>query len=86
MAEAPDLSRQKLERVFTTQDELEARMIQSLLRDAGIESMIQAEVAPGLFPSKMGNFGKQELFVLESEVPEAGRVIAEYREGREPAE
>ncbi len=77
MAKATDLSRQKLVRVFSTHKELEARMVQELLRNAGIESLINAEVPPSLFPMNLGDLAKQDLLVLESDAPEAQRIIAE---------
>ena len=87
MAKATDLSRQKMVRVFSTHDELEARMVQELLRNLGIESLINAEVPPSLFPMNLGDLAKQDIFVLESEANEASRIIAEqYEAGCETAE
>lgn len=83
MAKSTDLSRQKLSRVFSTDDELEARMIQGLLRNAGIESVINAEMAAGLYPFKIGGMAKQDVFVLESEAKEACRIIAEQHKSSE---
>ena len=83
MAKPTDLSRQKLVRVFSTQNELEARMVQELLRNAGIESLINAEVTPSLFPMNLGDLAKQDLLVLESDAPEAKRIIAEDYEAGE---
>ena len=77
MAKSTDLSRQKLSHVYSTHDEMEARLIQELLHNAGIESVINAEVPPGLFPMNMGDLAKQDVFVLESDAKEAQRIIAE---------
>lgn len=63
--------------VYTTNDEIEARMIQELLRNHGIESTINAETAPGLFPMKTGDLAKQDILVLESEVERAMEIISE---------
>ena len=83
MAKSADLSRQKLSQVFSTQDEMEARMIQELLHNAGIECVINAEVPPGLFPMKLGELAQQDVFVLESEAQEAQRIIAEQHNASE---
>jgi len=80
MIEPTDLSRQKLVRVFSTHSELEARMVQELLRNAGIESLINAEVPPSLFPLNLGDMANEDLLVLESEAEEARRIIAEQHE------
>ena len=77
MFKATDLSRQKLVRVYSSHDELEARMVQDLLRNAGIESLITGEMLPSLYPSNMGDLAKREILVLESEAEEANRIIAE---------
>ncbi|MBI3894903.1 MAG: DUF2007 domain-containing protein [Acidobacteria bacterium] len=77
MSKPTDLSRQKLTRVFSTDDELEARMIQELLRNAGIESIINAGFPPGIFPMKMGELAQQDIFVLESEASQAQQIISE---------
>jgi hypothetical protein len=82
------LSRQKLVSVFTAGNETEARMVQELLRNSGIESLINAESAPGLFPVNFGELAKQSLMVVESDAARAKTIIAEqYESGTElPAE
>lgn len=78
-----DLSRQKLSPVFSTLDELEARTVQELLHNAGIESVINAESAPGVFPMQTGGLAQQDVFVLESEAANAKRIISEYKNPQE---
>ncbi len=87
MANPGNLSQQRLAPVYSTQDELEARMVQNLLRSAGIESMISGRLLPSHFPLKVGKLAKREILVLESEAEEASRLIAELHEaGGESAE
>jgi hypothetical protein len=87
MPDSSDRSSEKLGLVFSTNDELEAGMVQELLRNAGIESMINSPLAPGLFPMNVTNLATKEIFVLESEAEAAKRLIAEQHEGGgEPAE
>ena len=81
MAEFGDCSRQKLTLVFSTNDELEAGMVQELLRNAGIESVINSPLVPSLFPLNVTSLAIKELFVLESEAEAAKRLIAEQHEG-----
>jgi hypothetical protein len=56
---------------------MEARMVQELLANAGIESTINAEVAPGLFPSSFGKLARHDILVLESDEAEARNVISD---------
>ena len=77
MARSQDPSQQKLVRVFSTQDEMEARMVQEVLANAGIESMINSEVPPSLFPMNFGNLARQDILVLESAAAEAARILSE---------
>ena len=81
MDEKTELSDQKVVKVYSTQDELEARMVQDLLRNAGIESMITGEALPSLYPVNMGDLGQRGIFVIESQEKEATRIIAELHEG-----
>ncbi|OFW09812.1 MAG: hypothetical protein A3G20_03160 [Acidobacteria bacterium RIFCSPLOWO2_12_FULL_59_11] len=83
MAKSTDLSQQKLSHVFSTQDEMEARMVQELLHNARIECVINADVPPGLFPLKIGDLAQQDVFVLESQAQEAQRIIAEQHKSSE---
>ena len=75
MAKAKDLSQQKLTRVFSTEDELETHIVQELLRNAGIESVISAEAPASVFPIKTGGLAQQDIFVLESAAQEAQNII-----------
>ena len=87
MSKATDPARQKLVRVYPTHDELEALMVQDLLRSAGIESMITGEMLPSLYPTNMGDLAQRDILVLESEAEEANRIIAEQQEaGGQPEE
>lgn len=87
MSKATDPARQKLVRVYSTHDELEALMVQDLLRSAGIESMITGEMLPSLYPTNMGDLAQRDILVLESEAEEANRIIAEQQEaGGQPEE
>ena len=81
MSNSDDLSRQKLTLVFSTNDELEAGMVQELLRNAGIESLINSPLVPSLFPLNVTSLATKELFVLESEAEAAKRLIAEQHDG-----
>ena len=83
MAKAEDHSQEKLVRVFSTQDEMEARMVQEVLANAGIESMINSEVPSSLFPMTLGNLARQDIFVLESAVAEATRILSELPQANE---
>jgi putative signal transducing protein len=80
MTHATDRSRQKLKQVFSTHNEIEARLVQELLRNAGIESVINAQIDSSLFPLNVGGLAKQDVLVLESDAGEAGRIIAEQEE------
>lgn len=66
--------------VFSTQHEMEARMVQELLFEAGIESVIVSEMAPGLVPLNLGELATQQIYVLEPESERARQVIAEQHE------
>jgi len=48
---------------------------------AGIESMITGEAQPSLYPLNMGEMGQRNIFVIESEVKEAARIITEQHQG-----
>ena len=85
MAKPGDRSQQKLVKVYTCQNEMEARMVQELLRHAGIESAVNSEMAPGIYPGTWGGWGGQDILVIESEAEEARRIISEQHEaGGEP--
>ena len=92
MSTAGDRSQQKLVKVFSTQDEMAARMVQEVLANAGIESMINSEVPSSLFPMNLGNLARQDILVLESAAAEATRILSELPQGNqtdpgeEPAE
>ena len=83
MSKSEDRSKQKTVKVYTTQDEIQARMIQEMLDNAGIESLINSEVPSSLFPMSLGRLGRKEIYVLESDLAEATRILAELPD-REP--
>ncbi len=72
-----ELSRQKLTAIFSTQDEMEARVVQGLLHAAGIESMMNSDLPPNLFPLQMGRIAILEILVLESQAELAGQLISQ---------
>ena len=80
MASAHKPSRQELVKVYTATDEMEARMVQELLENAGIESTLNAEVAPGLFPTRFGDLAKQDILVFAARAEDAKRIIAEQHQ------
>ncbi len=80
MTNPTDPAQQKLVSVFSSPHELEARLIQDLLRSAGIESMITGEMLPNIYPLSFGDMAKRDVLVLESEAEEARRIIAEEHE------
>ena len=87
MATAKDRSQQKLVKVYSAENEMEARMMQELLASAGIESVINAELAGGLFPLNIGGLAKQDILVCESDAEESSRIISELPENAgDPAE
>lgn len=87
MDDAGERVRQKAVSVFSTNDEMEARMVQELLRTYGIESAINSESAPGLFPVTFGKLANQQIMVLELEAERARQIIAEeYEAGGEWSE
>ena len=75
-----DRSQQKLVKVYSAANEMEARMVQEVLSDAGIASVINAEFAPGIYPAMMGDWARQDILVIESAAPEAARILAELPE------
>ncbi len=78
-----DPARNELVKVYTAADEMEARMVQELLLNAGIESMLNARVAPGLFPSTWGDLARQDILVFAARAEEAKKIIAEQYEAGE---
>jgi hypothetical protein len=80
METSKDRSRQKLVRVYTASDEMQARMVQEVLANAGIESAINAEVAPGIYPFSSGPWARQDILVLESAASDAERILSELPE------
>ena len=81
--EATGPARQELVKVYTAADEMEARMVQELLENAGIESMVNARVAPGLFPTAWGDLARQDILVFAERAEEAKKIIAEQYEAGE---
>jgi putative signal transducing protein len=80
MPKPGDQSQQKLLTVFSTNDEMEARMVQEVLANAGIESVINSEVPPGLFPMNLGDLARKDILVSESAAAEAARILSELPE------
>ena len=76
-------ARQELVKVYTASDEMEARMVQELLENAGIESLLNARVAPGLFPSTWGDLARQDILVFAARAEEARSILAELHEAGE---
>ena len=72
-----ELSRQKVTAVFSTQNEMEARVVQGLLQAAGIESMMNSDLPPNLFPLQMGRIAMLEILVLESQADLAVQLISQ---------
>jgi hypothetical protein len=72
-----DPSKQKLVSVYTAENEMQARMLQELLRNNGIESTINAEFAPGIYPASSGDVAEQQILVIESAADEAKRILSE---------
>jgi len=70
-------SQQKLVNVYSAANEMEARMVQEVLAAAGIESAINAELAPGIYPSTLGPWARQDILVIESAAAEASRILSE---------
>ena len=77
MAALPDRSQQKLVAVYSAENEMEARMVQELLANAGIESIVNSEFAPGIYPATLGQWARQEILVIESAAEEAARILSD---------
>jgi putative signal transducing protein len=75
-------AKQKLVKVYTAFNEVEARMVQEVLDQAGIESVINADLAPGVL-SAMAVL-RMDLLVLESAAPEAERILSELPNQDQP--
>ena len=86
MTNHADLSQENVVEVFTTQNELEARMVQEILWNSGIESTINSEMVPSVFPLNTGSAGKYSILVLQSTAKEARQIIAEQYESGSPAD
>ena len=84
MASNADLSRENIVEVFNTHDEMEARMVQEILRNSGIESTINSEMVPSVFPLNTGSAGKYSIMVLETNAQQAQQIIAEQYECGSP--
>lgn len=70
----PDLS--NLIPVYSAENEIEGRVLQDLLREAGMESLLRQQVVSTLFPAAC------EILVLASEEHKARRLIEEYQKSR----
>lgn len=65
--------------VFSARDEVEARLVQALLKAAGIQTGLRAQGSVVLW-------GPCEILVLESQAAEARRIVAEYLQAKPPVE
>ena len=74
--EPSDLSGGKLSCVFSSNDAMEAQLVQGLLQAAGMESVLYSRAVPGIFPL----LGKIDVLVSETKAGEALRIIAEIEE------
>jgi hypothetical protein len=86
MGTSQDRSQQKLVKVFSTQDEMQARMVLEVLENAGIEGLINSEVPSNLFPLNLGKLGRRDILVLESAAEEAARILSELPQPQDPAD
>ncbi|MGB6383841.1 MAG: DUF2007 domain-containing protein [Terriglobales bacterium] len=81
MPEPTNLARQpepneKLVKIFDTEQENEAIVVQGLLQSAGIESDLKSiDAVQDMFPGVGGNV----LLVREEDAPEAEKIIEAYR-------
>ena len=67
---------EKLVKVFDTEQEAEAMVVQGLLDAAGITSNLQAGLNQDAFPG----LGGVQLFVNEEDAADAAKVIESYRQ------
>ena len=68
---------EKLVKVFDTEQETEAMVVQGLLESAGIDSDLKALDAPqDTFPGVGGTV----IYVREEDAAEAGKIIESYRQ------
>ncbi len=67
---------EKLVKIFDTEQENEAIVVQGLLESAGIESDLKSiDAVQNAFPGVGGTV----ILVREEDAPEAGKIIDEYR-------
>ena len=66
----------KLICIFSSNNEMEARLIQGLIQAAGIESVIGGQAMGGI----LRGVDKIDVLVLESDAKEARRIIAEQQQ------
>jgi len=79
-AETPEPD-EKLEVVFTTNDDSEALVVRGLLESSGLEVAMSTPEAPiGVFPISTGDLGRVQLLVRAERAEEALRIIEESRE------
>ena len=71
----PDLS--KLVSVYSAESEIEGQLVQDLLREAGVESVLRRQYIPVVVPR-----AGCEVLVLESEEENTRGIIAEYQRSR----
>lgn len=56
----------------------EATIIQSVLRDGGVESQLNSEVPHSVLPIKTASLGKVEVLVRQEDLPRAKEVLASH--------
>lgn len=76
MADLSPNPNEKLVKVFDSEQETEAMMVQGLLESAGIESDLRGiDAAQNMYP-----IGGVEILVREEDAEEAAKIIESYRE------
>ena len=78
-----DRAHQKMVVVYTASNVIEARMVQEVLAEAGIESMLNGtlgEAVSGIYGMTSRNWAKQDILVLESAAADAARILSELPE------
>lgn len=69
--------------VYTTQVDAEARLVQELLRNNGIGSVIQSEISPLVYPITTGDLGRKDILVMEPDADRATEILDEFYEAND---
>ena len=80
LGKSEDRTHQKLVTVYTAANSMEARMVQELLAQSGIESMLHGsigETLAGIYGMTSRGWSPREIQVLESDAKEATRILSE---------